>query len=349
MRRLQVLLRRRPNRAFAGDVCRLYGFFGSGCNLCTHCVWPRRTLGRTLGVVVSSRGGRKRGALSQYTVDDLAQRTDLTPRTIRSYQTQGLLPSPERHGRVAYYDDSHVERLEEIAELKADGVSLAGIQDVLTRRAAGTRAKASRAKARAKPEKHSRSPAQETAGWRGAAETAPATRTGAFTPETHFVGTTRVPLLGISPETKAETKAGDNADDGKDSESPGRRLGLVASVILGLLLVVAAVSSVIAVLSLSDAADDRRRLGRQVSDLQSDLSRLDGNEGPPSTVVVPGPVQQVPAPETPSSAPPPTRTVIVTTPRQAPAAPSTGPPATTATSTTQPCTLNLPGISCVLP
>ena len=94
--------------------------------------------------------------VSQYTVDDIAERTGLTARTIRSYQTQELLPAPERHGRVAYYDDSHLERLEKIAELKEDGLSLASIQDLLTRREAEARSKASRARARTKTESSSR-------------------------------------------------------------------------------------------------------------------------------------------------------------------------------------------------
>jgi len=117
--------------------------------------------------------------------------------------------------------------------------------------------------------------------------------------------------------------------------------------ILAVLLTVAAVSSVIAVMSLSDADNDREKLGRQVSDLQSDLSRLDGNQGPPATVVVPGPIQQVPVPGTPPpTAAPSTRTVVVTTPGRAPAAPAATPPATTPASqpATQPCTLDLLGL-----
>jgi len=282
-----------------------------------------------------------------YTVDDLAERTGLTARTIRSYQTQGLLPAPERHGRVAYYDDSHLERLEEIAELKEDGLSLASIQDLLTRREAEARSKASRARARTKTESSSRSPDPEVADSGNVAESA-ATRNGAFTPETRFVGTTRVPLLGVDSHVKTEAKFGDNKPgQDRNAERPGRRRGLIAAMILGLLLTVAAVSSVIAVLSLSDADDDREKLGRQVSDLQNDLSRLDGSQGPPVTVGVPGPVQQVPVPQTSvPSAEPATRTVVVTTPRQAPAAPAANPPAAAPASppTPQPCTLNLLGL-----
>jgi len=299
--------------------------------------------------MVSSRSGkRQRRVVSQYTVDDLAEQTGLTARTIRSYQTQGLLPVPERHGRVAYYDYSHVERLEEIAELKEDGLSLASIQDLLTRREAETRTKASRARARTKAEPSPPSPVPEVADPGEVAESAPATRTGAFTPETRFVGTTRVPLLGVDSEAKTQAKSGDSKPGQTAyAERPRRRRGLIAAMILGLLLTVAAVSSVIAVLSLSGADNDREKLGRQVSDLQNDLSRLDGNQGPPVTVVVPGPVQQVPVPQTSApTADPATRTVVVTTPRQAPAAPAATPPAAAPASppTPPPCTLDLLGL-----
>jgi len=154
-------------------------------------------------------------------------------------------------------------------------------------------------------------------------------------------------LLGVDSEAKTQAKSGDSKLGEDTNAEPTRRRGLIAAMILGLLLTVAAVSSVVAVLSLSDADNDREKLGRQVSDLQSDLSRLDGNQAPPVTVVVPGPVQQVPVPGTPpTTVAPSTRTVVVTTPRQAPAAPAANPPATAPASppTPQPCTLDLLGL-----
>jgi len=305
-------------------------------------------------------GRRQRPSASRYTVDELAERTDLTPRTIRSYQTQGLLPPPERHGRVAYYDDSHLERLQEIAELKEEGLSLSSIPEVLTRREAATRAKAARTKARSIGDATSRSSSARSSAARsssasssaGAGDERPAVAapfryTGAVKPVSAVgtgAGTALVPALGKDP--LAKTKDGGD----KDSGSPKRRPVLVASVVLVLLLTIAAVSSVLAVLSLSDADNDRERLGRQVSDLRGDLSKLDANQGPPVTVVVPGPVQQAPETEPPpTTAAPVTRTVVVTTPRQVTGAPSPAPPANTAPATTPTtrCTLNVLGSICV--
>jgi len=68
---------------------------------------------------------------SELTVDALAQRAALPVRTIREYQTLGLLPSPQRRGRVGLYGEGHVSRLQLIGRLQARGYSLAGIGDLL--------------------------------------------------------------------------------------------------------------------------------------------------------------------------------------------------------------------------
>jgi len=44
-------------------------------------------------------------------VDQLAARAGLPVRTIREYQTTGLLPGPERRGRVGIYGPTHLARL----------------------------------------------------------------------------------------------------------------------------------------------------------------------------------------------------------------------------------------------
>lgn len=70
-------------------------------------------------------------AHQQWTVDELARRTQLPVRTIREYQTMGLLPPPEKRGRVGIYRTAHLSRLALIARLQARGYSLAGIRDLL--------------------------------------------------------------------------------------------------------------------------------------------------------------------------------------------------------------------------
>jgi DNA-binding transcriptional MerR regulator len=53
-----------------------------------------------------------------HTIDELAHLSALPSRTIRFYNTQGLLPAPVMQGRVAYYDDEHLLVLNIIKQLK---------------------------------------------------------------------------------------------------------------------------------------------------------------------------------------------------------------------------------------
>ena len=53
-----------------------------------------------------------------HTIDELAHISGLPSRTIRFYNTQGLLPAPVMQGRVAYYDDEHLIVLNIIKQLK---------------------------------------------------------------------------------------------------------------------------------------------------------------------------------------------------------------------------------------
>src|SRR5687768_12973289 len=72
------------------------------------------------------------GLNDELTIDDLAARTAVPTRTIREYQTLGLVPSPERRGRVGVYRPAHVHRLDLIGRLQERGYSLAGIKDLFT-------------------------------------------------------------------------------------------------------------------------------------------------------------------------------------------------------------------------
>jgi DNA-binding transcriptional MerR regulator len=73
-----------------------------------------------------------------YRIEDLSRLSGTTVRTIRAYTDRGLLPKPERHGRANVYDDSHLARLRQIADLLERGYTLASIKDLLAAWNAGT-------------------------------------------------------------------------------------------------------------------------------------------------------------------------------------------------------------------
>src|SRR5918996_1510701 len=68
----------------------------------------------------------------RYRVEELAGRAGTSVDTVRFYQTRGLLPQPEREGRVVFYSDEHVERLVRIRELKDKGLTLKSIKGLLS-------------------------------------------------------------------------------------------------------------------------------------------------------------------------------------------------------------------------
>jgi DNA-binding transcriptional MerR regulator len=67
------------------------------------------------------------------TIEELAARTGMTVRNIRSHRARGLLPAPEVRDRVGYYGPRHLDRLRMIQELQADGFNLKGIERLLDR------------------------------------------------------------------------------------------------------------------------------------------------------------------------------------------------------------------------
>jgi DNA-binding transcriptional MerR regulator len=71
------------------------------------------------------------GGTRQYTLDALARRVGMSPRNIRAHQARRLLPPPERQGRVAFYGDGHVRRLETIIGLQRQGFNLVSIEAML--------------------------------------------------------------------------------------------------------------------------------------------------------------------------------------------------------------------------
>lgn len=73
-----------------------------------------------------------------YRLQELADRTGLPIRTIRWYQSEGLLPKPGKRGRDAVYRDDHLERLRLIAELRDRGLTLTTIRDLVARERPGS-------------------------------------------------------------------------------------------------------------------------------------------------------------------------------------------------------------------
>ena len=53
-----------------------------------------------------------------YTIGELAEAAGVTPRTIRYYTAEGLLPPPDARGKYALYGPEHLLRLRLIARLK---------------------------------------------------------------------------------------------------------------------------------------------------------------------------------------------------------------------------------------
>ena len=53
-----------------------------------------------------------------HNIDALAHLSGVPSRTIRFYNTQGMLPPPIMHGRIAYYNQEHLLVLSIIKELK---------------------------------------------------------------------------------------------------------------------------------------------------------------------------------------------------------------------------------------
>ena len=75
--------------------------------------------------------GANVGPDDSMTIDELARRAGCTTRTVRNYQTLGLVPSPTLTGRVGRYGEAHLGRLRLIARLLEQGFSLGGIRGLL--------------------------------------------------------------------------------------------------------------------------------------------------------------------------------------------------------------------------
>jgi DNA-binding transcriptional MerR regulator len=67
----------------------------------------------------------------RYSLTELADLAGVTPRTVRYYMSQGLLPSPGASGPGAKYDDTHLGRLRLVRKLQREHLPLAEIRQRL--------------------------------------------------------------------------------------------------------------------------------------------------------------------------------------------------------------------------
>jgi DNA-binding transcriptional MerR regulator len=78
-------------------------------------------------------GAEADGGAEELSLDELAERTGVTPRTIRYYQSQHVLPKPRHVGRDARYSAEHLVRLQVIAALQERGLKLEAIKRLVGR------------------------------------------------------------------------------------------------------------------------------------------------------------------------------------------------------------------------
>jgi DNA-binding transcriptional MerR regulator len=67
----------------------------------------------------------------EYRVEALAAAAGISVDTVRFYQGRGLLELPRRSGRIALYDDDHLERLRRVKALQQRGFNLGVIARIL--------------------------------------------------------------------------------------------------------------------------------------------------------------------------------------------------------------------------
>ena len=65
----------------------------------------------------------------EYRLEDLARISGVSARNIRAYRERGLLDSPRRVGRSAYYGERHLDQLAAISQLLARGFNSAHIAE----------------------------------------------------------------------------------------------------------------------------------------------------------------------------------------------------------------------------
>jgi DNA-binding transcriptional MerR regulator len=67
----------------------------------------------------------------RYRVEQLAAACGISVDTVRYYQSLGLLPPPDREGRVAWYGAEHAARIRDVRALQKRGLTLAAVKRVV--------------------------------------------------------------------------------------------------------------------------------------------------------------------------------------------------------------------------
>jgi DNA-binding transcriptional MerR regulator len=68
---------------------------------------------------------------AEFSVEELARAARTTVRNVRAYQDRGLIPPPERSGRVGVYNEAHLSRLRIIGQMLERGYTLTSIGELL--------------------------------------------------------------------------------------------------------------------------------------------------------------------------------------------------------------------------
>lgn len=69
----------------------------------------------------------------EFTVDELAQRANMTVRNVRAYASRGLISPPRLEGRTGYYSTEHLRRLQLIRQLLDRGLTLSAVEHAILR------------------------------------------------------------------------------------------------------------------------------------------------------------------------------------------------------------------------
>ena len=85
------------------------------------------------GKAADGKAAEGKPADDELTIDELSASTRVPSRTVRFYQSKGVLGPPRIRGRVAYYGPEHARRLELIAQLQDRGLRIDAIRELLTR------------------------------------------------------------------------------------------------------------------------------------------------------------------------------------------------------------------------